>query len=167
MPPCPDFHYTPDDIAASLLEDIEFQPNEIILEPCKGRGSQGFYKALIARGVEVEWCESDEGRDFFEYHPPFKYSKVITNPPYQNNGEDGERYNIVWPFMQHCFELCGDECWLLLNLQMLNSLTPKRLAEIKDNGFAMTHMRVLNIKQWRGRYYWICFKKGADSMIRF
>jgi hypothetical protein len=164
MPECSPFHYTPDDVAASLLEDIVFSKDDSILEPCKGRGNQGFYKALTARGVEVDWCEVDEGRDFFAFQPPFNYTKVISNPPYKDN--DGEQ-NIAWAFIIHSLMLCSDECWMLLNNSMVNSLTPRRLAEVANLGFGISHMRVLRVRQWWGNYYWVCFKKGADSMIRF
>ena len=50
---------------------------------------------------------------------------------------------------------------------MLNSLTPVRLQKIKDAGFGLTFMRVLNIPLWSGRYYWICFKRNADWIISF
>ena len=50
---------------------------------------------------------------------------------------------------------------------MLNSLTPVRLKKIKDAGFGLTFMRVLNIPLWSGRYYWICFKRNADWIISF
>jgi hypothetical protein len=164
MPPCPAFHYTDDDVADMLLNDIDFSPTDTILEPCKGRGEQGFYKGLLARGLEPDWCEIDEGRDFFEYQPPFKYTKVISNPPYKDN--DGE-HNIGWAFIIHSLLLCSDECWMLLNNSMVNSLTPRRLGEVANLGFGISCMRVLRIKHWWGNYYFCCFKKGADSMIRF
>jgi hypothetical protein len=164
MPPCPEFHYTPDDVAELLLSDIEFHPNDSILEPCKGRGEQGFYKALLDKGLEPDWCEVDEGRDFFEYHPPFQYSKVITNPPYKDNDDN---QNICWAFIIHSLLLCSDECWLLLNASMLNSLTPRRLGEVKALGFGMSQMRALRIRQWYGNYYFVCFKKGAESILSF
>lgn len=164
MPACPDFHYTPDEIANNLLKDIKFFKGDTILEPCKGRGVQGFYKHLTEAGHDVDWCEIDEGVDFFEYSPPYKYSKVITNPPYKDNAETE---NIAWRFMLHCFDLSLDECWFLLNHQMMNGLTPIRLKQLAKINFGMTHLRVLNIKQWYGRYYWVCFKKGGKSIIHF
>ena len=50
---------------------------------------------------------------------------------------------------------------------MFNSMTPVRLNKFKKLGFVIVFMRVLNIKCWYGRYYWICFKKGGKSILSF
>jgi hypothetical protein len=49
----------------------------------------------------------------------------------------------------------------LLNNQMYNSMTPCRLHKYLKSGWKIVFMRTLNIPCWYGRYYWICFKKGA------
>ena len=48
-----------------------------------------------------------------------------------------------------------------------NSLTKKRLEKYKELGFCIVFMRVLEIKCWYGRYYWVCFKKGGKSILTF
>ena len=165
----PSFHYTPCEVAKDLIKDITFNDNDLVLEPCRGGG--GFYD-IIPHHISKDWCEIAHGRDFFTYFSESIYnnyfSKIITNPPYKTNHTDAKlRKNIFMPFVMRCLELCSDECWLLLNNQMLNGFTPLRLEKIKDMGFSLCFLRILNIKQWYGRYYWLCFKKNSTSIINF
>jgi len=148
---CPSSHYTPIDVVNDLLKDISFDPSDITLEPCKGRENRIY--DLIP--YNKEWCEIEEGKDFFEYtgNP----TKIITNPPYKSNGQTE---NIFIKFIEHCFKVCCGECWFLFNNQMFNSMTPVRLHKFLKQGWKITLLRILNIKCWFGRYYWICFKKG-------
>ena len=157
------FNFTPTETTEILIKDIEFKEDDNTLEPCNAEGS--FYDLIP---YEKDWCEITEGRDIFTYDFKGKtFSKVITNPPYRDNAPEGERKNICIKFIFRCLELCSDECWLLLNLNMLNSLTPLRLKKFKEMGFNLCFMRVVNIKKWYGRYYWICLSKNKGSIIEF
>ena len=149
------FMYTPEDTCITLLKDIEFKNNDRVLEPCKGSGN--FYNNLPSNIIK-EYCEIEENKDFF------KYDKVITNPPYRNIENTK---NICMDFIFKCIDVCNGEVWLLLNLQMLNTLTPRRLNIIKDKGFNLCFMKILNIKKWYGRYYWICFSNKKNATIDF
>jgi len=161
---CPSSHYTPVDICEELLQDINFNETEETLEPCIGR-DKNFYNLIP---YTKDWGEIELGRDIFTYDYGRKFNKLIVNPPYRDNEPDVNlRKNIAMDFMFKCFELCSDECWFLLNNKMFNSLTPLRLTKMKTLGFCITSMRIINIKCWYGRYYWICFKKNATSIINF
>ena len=165
LSPCPRSHYTPREVAKDLLNDISFNENDFTLEPCKGLDNN-FYDFIP---YNKEWCEIDEGRDFFNYDFGDKrFTKIITNPPYKSNEtEPIHRKNIAIKVIEKCFELCDDECWFLLNNQMFNSMTPVRLNKYKKHGFAIVYIRILNIQCWYGRYYWICFKKHGESIVSF
>lgn len=65
--------YTPVWVVKDMLS--HFSPNGIILEPCKGKGA-----FLDHLPVGTEWCEIEEGRDFFNWNK--KVDWVISNPPY-------------------------------------------------------------------------------------
>ena len=164
MERCPEFHFTPKEIAEDLIKDITFSENDITLEPCKASGN--FYDLIP---FEKDWCEIDEGRDFFTYDFGDKlFTKVITNPPYRTNHKDvKDRKNICIDFIFRCLQVCSGEVWLLLNSKMLSTLTPIRLGKMEEMGFSMTFLRVLNIKQWYGRYYWVCFAKHGKSIIKY
>ena len=162
---CPSFHYTPIEICEDLLENIIFKEGEETLEPCIGR-DKNFYDLIPE---PKDWGEIEEGRDLFTYDYGRKFPKIIVNPPYRTNHENPkERKNIAYKFLIRCLELCSDECWCLLNLQMLNSLTPIRLKEIVETyGFGVVYIRVINIHKWYGRYFWICFKKGQTNLLNY
>ena len=164
MDKCPSFHYTPIEICKELLKDIDFKENEETLEPCIGR-DKNFYNLIP---YKKEWGEIELGRDIFTYEYNRQFDKCIVNPPYRTNDSNvKDRKNIAMDFIFKCLELCKNECWLLLNSKMLNSLTPIRLNKIKNMGFGLVFMKVINIKIWYGRYYWICFKKNGKSIIHF
>ena len=164
MNKCPPSHFTPKNIAKELLKDIDFNKNDFTLEPCRATGN--FYNLIP---YSKDWCEIDEGRDFFTYDfGDIKFSKIIVNPPYRSNHKKLEdRKNILWDFIFRCFDLCNDECWILLSIKQLNGLTPKRLKNINELGFNVCFIRILNIKEWYGRYYWLCFSKNKPSIIIF
>lgn len=164
MNKCPEFHFTPKEISKELIKDIVFNENDYTLEPCKANGS--FYDIIP---YKKDWCEIDKGRDIFTYDfGNTKFTKVITNPPYRtNHAKKEDRKNIAMKFIFRCLELCSGECWLLLNHKMWNSLTPRRLNLMKEMGFEITFLRILNIKIWYGRYYWICLKKNKKGIIKF
>ena len=64
---------TPEWVAKDMVEF--FTPAGRILEPCKGDGV--FLKFLPTNS---EWCEIDDGKDFFEWSDNVDW--VIGNPPY-------------------------------------------------------------------------------------
>ena len=65
--------FTPEWCAKDMIEF--FNPTGRILEPCAGDGA--IYKHLPAGS---EWCEIQEGIDFFAGTKPVDW--IITNPPY-------------------------------------------------------------------------------------
>jgi hypothetical protein len=143
-------HYTPIETVQEILKDITFVSSDFTLEPCKGRENR-IYNNIPGK---KDWCEIEEGRDFFQYTG--SPTKVITNPPFH----DQNKKNICVSIIEHCLKVATDEVWLLLNNQMFNSLTPCRLHKYLKQGWRMNFIRILNIPCWYGRYFWICFKKG-------
>jgi len=68
-----DIVYTPDWVAEDMIR--HFRPAGRVLEPCKGGGA--FLRALPP---QAEWCEIEDGVDFFEWRDPVDW--VVSNPPY-------------------------------------------------------------------------------------
>tara|TARA_R110001599_G_scaffold19630_1_gene75017 strand:+ start:49 stop:555 length:507 start_codon:yes stop_codon:yes gene_type:complete len=161
------FHYTPIEITKELIKDIDFIDGETCLETCRGDGA--FYD-ILPDNIVKDWCEIDMGRDFFEHTTPTDIS--IANPPYRKDTGDitqgyKGRINILIPWMNHQFSITNKECWYLLNGKCWSSMTPIRLNKWKVLGWNVCFMRILNIKKWYGRYYWICFSKTKPSIISF
>ena len=68
-----DVVYTPDAIAADIVR--HFSPTGRVLDPCAGDGV--FLRHLP---VGADWCEIEQGRDFFMWTEPVDW--VVGNPPY-------------------------------------------------------------------------------------
>ena len=162
---CSENHYTPFETIETIFKDISFNDTDIVLEPTAGRELR-MYNAIPCQNKD--YFEIDFGLDFLETNITKKYTKCITNPPYKTNHVDRKLgKNIAIKVIEKCFEVCDDEVWMLLNNQMLNSLTPIRLKKYKELGFSIVFMRILNIQKWYGRYFWVCFKKNGVSILQF
>lgn len=69
--------FTPEWCASDMVN--HFRPEGRILEPFKGGG---VFTDLIPH---ADWCEIDEGRDFFAWSDPVEW--IISNPPYSKTRE--------------------------------------------------------------------------------
>ena len=64
---------TPPALAKAIVKEV--YPVGLVLEPCRGTGN--IFKEL-PQGAE--WCEIDEGKDFFKWTE--KVDWIVTNPPF-------------------------------------------------------------------------------------
>jgi|TARA_B110000259_G_scaffold119060_1_gene135412 hypothetical protein len=163
---CSEKHFTPNETIETIFRDISFNDDDIILEPTAGRELRMFNQIPCD---DKDFYEIDFGKCFLTSNITKRYTKVITNPPYRTNHIDRTKgSNIAIKVIEKSFEVCDDEVWMLLNNQMLNSLTVRRLKKYRDNyDFNIVFIRVLEIPCFYGRYYWICFKKGGKSILHF
>ena len=67
-----DVVYTPGAVAEAIIR--HFKPSGRILDPCRGDG------AFFDRLPSAEYCEIQEGVDFFDWDQPVDW--IISNPPY-------------------------------------------------------------------------------------
>jgi hypothetical protein len=111
-----DVVYTPDAMARDIVE--YFKPSGRILEPCKGDGA--FLRYLPA----AEWCEIEEGRDFFMRHKRVDW--IIGNPP----------YSIFNNWLRHSFTLANNIVYLIPLNKIFN-----------DNGMLKDIYRYGGVKQ--------------------
>ncbi len=116
-----DVVYTPDWVARDMVEF--FKPSGRILEPCKGDGV--FMKYLPA---STEWCEIQEGRDFFKFNERVDW--VFGNPPYGN---------MLTEWMEHSYKLAHNIVYLLPSNTQWNSLRRIKRAA-KYGGIVHTRM---------------------------
>lgn len=107
--------YTPLNVAKEII-DI-FQPTGKVLDAFKGKGA--FYNQYPAN-VEKDWCEIDDGRDFFDYNE--KVDWIITNPP----------YSILDEVLEHSFEIAQNIVYLVPLSKIFTSL--KRIRKILNFG---------------------------------
>lgn len=86
--------FTPDWAARDMVS--HFAPTGRVLEPCRGDGA--IYRHLPDGS---EWCEIDEGRDFFSFDGRVDW--VISNPPYSQTR----------PFMSKAFSIARNVVFLV------------------------------------------------------
>ena len=111
---------TPTIVASAVVN--HFSPKGKILEPCRGSGN--IYQELLKVSDSVEWCEVDEGRDFFSYNGRVDW--IITNPP----------YSIFPQFLKHAFSVAEDVVMIIPPAKCFASLgvlkTIKEFGGIKE-----------------------------------
>lgn len=115
-----DVVYTPSWVAKDMVE--HFQPNGVILDPCKGRGV--FLDYLPS---DAMWCEISEGRDFFQWTSPVNW--VISNPP----------YSLTRPWLRHSYKVAENIAYLVPYRNITSGYG--LLAEMREYGW-MKHVRV-------------------------
>lgn len=107
--------YTPEDIAKLIIS--KFSISGKVLDAFKGAGA--FYNNYPDH-VEKDWCEIDEGRDFFKYTDHVDW--IITNPP----------YSIYDEVMKHSFEIADNIVYLVPLNKVVSSLG--RIKDIYNYG---------------------------------
>ena len=85
---------TPENIARDIVR--HFNPTGVCLDPCKGNGV--FFKYLPDNS---EWCEIQEGKDFFDYSKEVDW--IVSNPPYSCFAE----------WLYHSFEIAKNIVYLI------------------------------------------------------
>lgn len=89
-----DVVYTPDWCAEDMVR--HFNPQGVVLEPCKGAGVFMDYLP-----TDAAWCEISEGKDFFEWTDPVDW--VISNPP----------YSLTRPWFRHSYTIAANLVYLV------------------------------------------------------
>ena len=107
--------YTPEPIAKLIISKFALAGK--VLDPFKGKGA--FYNNL-PESVEKNWCEIDDGRDFFEYKEHVDW--IISNPP----------YSIYDEVMEHSFEVADNIVYLVPLSKVVSSLG--RIKKLYDFG---------------------------------
>lgn len=110
--------YTPPSLALKIVK--HFNPfGKKCLDPCRGKGA--FTDALLSIGINPDWCEIDEGRDFFQYKD--KVDWIITNFPWSLHRE----------CIMHSMSIADN----IVSLVTVNHVIglKARLKDIRDSGF--------------------------------
>jgi hypothetical protein len=155
------FHQTPNDLAIDLLKHIDFTIGDTVLEPFKGEGA--FYNNLPTNLITI-WSEIKEGRDWLT--APTDVDWVITNPPFRLEGADGKRENAFIKILNHYSVGVRKGIAFLINASCFAALTPNRLSVLETNGIYLHNIIVCSVKKWRGRYYFLIFKKQPSTVVK-
>ena len=140
--------YTPEPFARRIIEMADIQPDEWVLDPCRGGGA--FYNNLPS--CHKAYCEIAEGKDFYEWETPVDV--VIGNPPYSQ-----------WTrWLEHTLRICKDRFIYVFSVL---SLTAKRLKRIEEAGFGITAIHITKVDWWMTQSITVVAKKGAPSLIQY
>ena len=157
------FHQTPPELCKELIKLVPLVPDDIVLEPFKGEG--GFYDNL-PDFVKPKSCEIEEGRDYKDFNEYVDW--VITNPPFQLENETiKKRENTFFKLLKYYTGKAGKGIAFLGNDTCFGTLTPKRLKELSADGWYIHNIVVCSVKKWRGRYFFIIFKKEYSDFYKF
>jgi hypothetical protein len=137
-------HYTPAPLAKRLVALVPVKSTDTVLDPSAGT-NRVFLKHLKAKRKLS--CELQAGTDFLS--TPMTYDWAITNPP----------YHLLWRFIEKAAQESRKGFAFLVNINGINTLTPRRLALLEQQGSYMRRLHVCNVKQWMGRYYFYVFQK--------
>jgi len=147
-----DKFWTPKSLVKIHLEMVmpHVRPDDLILEPARGRGAYYDYFELAFPASRYDWCEIDEGRDFFEYvGTP---SVVITNPP----------FSLLKRFIERMISLNPRVISLLLNAY---GMTPCRIKRFNDAGYFLVGYHLTRVNRWFGCSVVVVFSREATANI--
>ena len=97
--------YTPFPIAKKIIDLFPLYGK--VLDPFKGGGA--FYEQY-PDFIDKDWCEIDDGRDFFDYTE--KVDWIVSNPP----------YSILDEVLEHSFEIADNVVYLVPLSKIFTSL---------------------------------------------
>jgi hypothetical protein len=162
-----DFYYleqTPRDLALDLLAGLPIEIGDCLLEPFKGEGN--FYDQF-PEGCPKEWCELEDGRDFKSGIWGLPHVDwVITNQPYRIDVGD-KRVNSFYMVIDYFSRVARKGMAFLGSDRCISTLTPNRLKELATRGWFLNQIRIVSVKAWRGRYYWLVFGRTPNPAIGF
>jgi type I restriction-modification system DNA methylase subunit len=157
------FHQTPEELCKKLIEQVPLIKGDRVLEPFKGEGN--FYNNL-PDFVEKDWAEITEGKDYKDYTKPFDW--VLTNPPFKMDEEQtGKRVNTFYKLLKYYTQRAEKGIAFLGNDFCFSTLTPIRLKELNESGWYIHNIVCCSVKKWRGRYFFIIFKKELCNFYSY
>ncbi len=138
---------TPIGLGKKLIDLVPFNKTDFLLDGFKGTGE--FYNNYPVENPK-DWCEIDEGRDFFKYDKQVDY--MITNCA----------YSTLTKTFKHCCKICKKGFGLLIGTINLSVL---RYNILLDNNFSITKMHFLRVQGWFGTSVFVIIEKNKKSLI--
>tara|TARA_R100000353_G_scaffold149690_1_gene108115 strand:+ start:332 stop:820 length:489 start_codon:yes stop_codon:yes gene_type:complete len=142
-----DVFITPLELAKNHINMIEYNENDLWLDPCKNNGS---YYNQYPSDCQKDYCEILEGKDFFEYQG--NPSIICDNPP----------YSILDNWFKKVIELNPRVYSCLIGV---GNLTARRIEWFKNAGYGITKLKMLKVWKWYGMSYIVVFEKNKPSII--
>lgn len=143
-----DVFITPLELAKKGIEMIEYNNNEIWLDPFKNSGN--YYNQYP--NENKKWCEILEKKDFFNFNE--KVDIICSNPP----------YSILGKVLEKSIELKPRIIQYLIGM---GNLTTKRIEMMEDAGYGLTKIHMCKVYKWYGMSFIVQFEKDKKSIISY
>ena len=141
------FHYTNEQMVRDLIAITPIKGS--VLDAGSGKNKVWFNNLS---GEKYE-CEIEDGVDFLEYDK--KVDWVVGNPP----------FHLGWKFLEKASDVAMGGVAFLGNLNFWNSCLPNRFELLKQKGFYLQKIHIVQDKRWFGRYYYLIFTKDPNNFI--
>lgn len=144
------FHYTNEQMVQDLIALTPLSGS--VLDA--GSGKNKVWYKNIPKGLRKYECEIEDGKDFLLWDEQVDW--VVGNPPF-HLGKD---------FLLKAGDVAKVGIAFLINNQCFNSfLLPSRLELLKNKGFYINKIHVVQDKRWFGRYYFLIFTKEQADLV--
>ena len=143
-------HYTSEQMVKDLLAITPTDINDSVLDA--GSGQNKVWYNNVPNKEKYE-CEIEDGCDFYKWNK--KVDWVIGNPPFHEG----------WKFLDKASQVACIGIAFLGNINFWNSCLPKRFDILKERGFYLNKMHIVQDKRWFGRYYYLIFMKQESTFI--
>lgn len=145
------FHYTNEQMVKDLLLLTPIKITDSVLDAGSGKNKVWFN---CLKNKEKYECEIEDGVDFLTQWDR-KIDWVVGNPP----------FNLQKKFLEKAGEVANVGIAFLGNINFWNGLTPKRRQILKERGFYLQKIHIVQDKRWFGRYYYLIFTKEPNNFI--
>jgi len=160
---------TPVDVWSEILKLNPINTDDCFYEPFRGTGN--LYNQVTNKNKY--WSEITQGKDVFDFDKKNEVNVIYTNPPFKTNIPDKKgqmKYkNCVFYFLDYFITSYPNlhTIGFLISYKTFHSFTPNRLQQIKNKGFQIQNITILNTKYWWGNYFFILFRKfDGESPIK-
>lgn len=139
--------FTPKPLAVDMIRLCEIKAGERVLDPSKGEGV--FYDNLPTE-CKADWCEIEEGKDFFSYDK--EVDVIVGNPPYS-----------LWnKWIEKTLELNPQRFCYIFGAM---NLTPERIDRIHKAGYGVRKIKFARVYWWFSYSIIVLFEKGVESSV--
>jgi len=145
-----DFYYTNEEMVKDLLSITPIDEQDVVLDAGSGKNKVWFLN--IKNIFKSEW-EVEDGKDFYKCN--FKVDWVVGNPPFHEG----------WKFLDKASQISNKGIAFLGNLNFWNSCLPSRFEILKERGFYLNKLHIVQDKRWFGRYYYLIFTKKPNKFL--